>query len=76
MEGRLFITFLTLIISSWIHMTMREKGLSKKYTIEEIMYELKKLKMIELKNHRRVLTEITKTQKDLFKKLVDEVPVL
>lgn len=76
MEGRLFITFLTLIISSWIHKTMREKGLSKKYTTEEIMYELKKLKMIELKNHRRVLTEITKTQKDLFKKLVDEVPVL
>ncbi len=55
---------------------MREKRLSKKYTIEEIMYELKKLKMIELQNHRKVLTEITKNQKDLFKKLVDEVPVL
>ena len=40
MEGRLFITFLTLIISSWTHRTMREKGLSKKHTIEEIMYEL------------------------------------
>ena len=76
MEGRLFITFLTLILSSWIHKIMREKGLSKKYTIEEVMYELKKLKMIELLNQRRVLTEITKTQKDLFKKLVDEVPSL
>jgi len=76
MEGRLFITFLTLILSSWIHKTMREKGLSKKYTIEEVMYELKKLKMIELLNQRRVLTEITKTQKDLFKKLVDEAPSL
>ena len=73
MEGRLFITFLTLILSSWIHKTMREKDLSKKYTIEEVMYELKK---IELQNQRRILTEITKTQKDLFKKLVNEIPVL
>ena len=76
MEGRLFITFVTLILSSWIHKTMREKGLSKKYTIAEVMYELKKLKMVELQNDRRVLTEITKTQKDLFKKLVAEVPAL
>ena len=76
MEGRLFITFLTLILSSLIHQTMREKDLSKKYTIEEIMYELKKLKLIELHNQSRVLTEVTKTQKLLFKKLVDEVPAL
>ena len=74
MEGRLFVTFMALILSSWIHKTMREKDLSKKYTIEEVMYELKKLKIIELNNKRRVLTEITKTQKDLFKKLVNEVP--
>ena len=76
MDGRLFITFVTLIFFSWIHKIMREKDLSKKYTVEEVMYELKKLKMIELTNQRRVLTEITKTQKDLFKKLVNEVPVM
>ena len=76
MDGRLFITFVNLILSSWIHKTMREKDLSKKYTITEVMYELKKLKIIELQNHSQVLTEITKTQKDLFKKLVGEVPAL
>jgi transposase len=76
MEGRLFITFLSLILSSWIHKTMREKTLSKKYTLEEIMYELKKLKMIQLQNKSKVLTEITKTQKELFKKLVKEIPRL
>ena len=76
MDGRLFVTFVTLIFSSWIHKTMREKALSKKYTLEEVMYELKKLKIIELRNQRRVLTEITKTQKELFKKLVNEVPTL
>lgn len=76
MEGRLFITFMTLIFSSWLHKTMREKDLSNKYTIDELMYELKKLKIIELQNQRKVLTEISKTQKDLFKKLVNEVPAL
>ncbi len=76
MEGRLFITFMSLILSSWIHKIMRETALTKKYTLEEIMYELKKLKMIQLQNQRKVLTEITKTQKELFKKLVNEVPTL
>jgi len=76
MEGRLFITFMSLILSSWIHKTMREKTLSKKYTLGEIIYELKKLKMIQLQNKRKVLTEITKTQKELFKKLVKEIPAL
>ena len=76
MEGRLFITFISLILSSWIHKTMREKALSKKYTLEEIMYELKKLKVIQLQNQRKVLTEITKTQKELFKKLVNDIPTI
>jgi transposase len=76
MEGRLFITFMSLILSSWIHTAMREKDLSNKYTFEKIMYELKKLKMIELQNQRKVLTELSKTQSDLFKKLVNVIPTL
>ena len=76
MEGRLFITFMSLILISWIYKTMREEALSKKYTLEEIMYELKKLKMIQLQNRKNVLTEISKTQKELFKKLVNDLPTL
>jgi hypothetical protein len=55
---------------------MREKDLSKKYTIGEVIYEMKKLKIIELQNRRHILTETSKTQKDLFRKLVNEVPRL
>jgi len=76
MDGRLFVSFITLILYSWINKTMREKNLSKKYTIEEVMYEIKKLKIIELANENKVLTEISKNQKDLFKKIVNEVPKL
>ncbi|MCD6121028.1 MAG: hypothetical protein J7K04_04270, partial [Spirochaetales bacterium] len=76
MEGRLFISFLSLILYSFIHNIMREKNLVKKYTIEEVFYEIKKLKIIELENKRKILTEISKTQKELFMNLINEVPKL
>ncbi len=76
MEGRLFISFISLILYSRIHNIMREKDLIKKYTIEEVMFEMKKLKIIELENGRQMLTEISKTQKELFVKLINEVPKL
>ena len=76
MEGRLFISFLALILSSWIYKRMREKDLTKTYTIDEVMCEIKKLKIIELQEGRQVLTEITKNQRDLFKQLANSVPEL
>ncbi len=76
MEGRLFISFLSLILYSFIHNIMREKNLVKKYTIEEVLYEIKKLKIIKLENKRKILTEISKTQKELFMNLINEVPEL
>ena len=76
MEGRLFISFISLILYSRIHNIMREKDLIKKYTIAEVMFEMKKLKIIELENGRQMLTEISKTQKELFVKLINEVPKL
>ena len=76
MEGRLFISFLSLILYSFIHNIMREKNMVKKYTIEEVLYEIKKLKIIKLENKRKILTEISKTQKELFMNLINEVPKL
>ena len=76
MEGRLFVSFITLILYSWITKVMREKKLNKKYTIEEVMYEMKKLKIIELENKKKIITEISKNQKDLFKKIINDIPKL
>ena len=76
MEGRLFISFLALILLSWIHKRMREEDLTKRYTVDEVMFEMKKLKIIELKEGRQVLTEITKSQRDLFKQLINSVQEL
>ena len=76
MDGRLFISFITLILYSWITKVMREKKLNKKYTIEEVMYEMKKLKIIELENKKKIITEISKNQRYLFKKIINDVPKL
>lgn len=74
MEGRLFISFITLILYSYIGKVMKEKDLYKDYTIEEVMYELKKIKVIELAGGRKILSEISKKQKELFKNFDIEIP--
>jgi transposase len=72
MAGRLFLGFITLIIHSWINKRMKEANLYKKWTQEEVMCELKKLKTVDLTPKRIILTEISKRQKILFK--VFQVP--
>jgi transposase len=67
MTGRLFLGFITLIIHSWINKKMKEANLYKQWTQEEVMYELKKLKTVDLTPKRTILTEISKRQKNLFK---------
>jgi len=75
MEGRIFLTFLALILYSEIHRIMREKDLYKTYTIPEVFLELKKLKVVTLSNGKSYLTEISKKQRLLFEKFGVPPPV-
>lgn len=75
MKGRVFIGFISLILHSWIDGKMKEEGLYKKYTQEEVMYELKKLKIVEFTKRKRILTEISKNQQLLFKAFKVPLPV-
>ncbi len=72
MSGRIFISFIALVLVSWLDKKMKEKNLYKNYTQEEVMWELKRLKIIEL-GEKNILSEISKKQNDLFKQL--EVPL-
>ena len=67
MGGRTFMAFIGLILHSWIDKTMKTTDLYKRYTQEEVMSELKRLKVVELSDNRKILTEISKNQKYLFK---------
>lgn len=74
MEGRIFIGFISLIITSYIREKMRVHDIYRKYSFHELMAELKKLKMIVFKDGKKMLTEITSRQKFIFKAMELEVP--
>jgi transposase len=67
MHGRTFVAFIGLILHSWIDRVMKEKGLYKRYTQEEVIAELKRLKIIELSGGRKTVTEVSKNQATIFK---------
>jgi transposase len=73
MEGRLFLTYLSLIIHSALSRIMRDQDLFKTYTLAEVLAELKKLRLVTLTSGRTYLTEISKRQRKLFEKF--DVPI-
>jgi transposase len=67
MTGRVFLRFFSLILRSRINKRMKETSLYKKFTQEEVMGELKRLKIIELSDNKIILKEISNNQSGLFK---------
>jgi transposase len=73
MEGKLFLLFITLILIASLDRIMVRKGLYKEQSLSHIIYELKKIKVVETNNGKRFLTEISKIQKTTYKEF--EVPI-
>ncbi len=46
---------------------MRKNNLYKKYSLNEMIYELKKIKLLKLPDGQKIISEISKKQKDIFK---------
>lgn len=75
-EGRLFLKFLSVILYSALGNTMREQDLFKHYTIRKLMYELQKLRIVEMNDGTSYLTEISKRQRKIFEKFDLKLPSL
>lgn len=75
MEGRIFLTFLSLILYSEVSRVMKEKDLYKTYTLSEVFFELKKLRIVTLTNGKSCLAEVTKKQRNLFEKFEIPTPI-
>ena len=75
-EGRVFLTYLSLIIYSALSQIMQEKDLYKTYTLSEVFYELKKLRVVTLNSGKSYLTEVSKKQRFLFEQFEVPVPVV
>ena len=74
-EGRLFLDFLALIIYSQISKTMMDEDIFKNYTVQELMYEFKKIKLIKLGEKKTIITEVSKKQRELLKKFNIDYPI-
>ncbi|NLZ55651.1 MAG: hypothetical protein GX900_03190 [Clostridiaceae bacterium] len=67
MKGRTFIQFIAMILSAQIRKSMRETGLSEKYTARRLLWELESLTTISYKGrYKSKLSEITKEQRIIF----------
>jgi len=66
-NGRLFVKFLALIQHSKIMNVIKKDEKLKKYSLCEIMEELKKLKINSFDKENRFVTELSKKQKLIFK---------
>jgi len=73
MEGRLFLTYLSLIIHSALSRIMKEQDLFKTYTLAEAFCDLKKLRLVTLTSGKTYLTEISRKQRLMFEKF--DVPI-
>jgi hypothetical protein len=74
--GRLFLKFLSLIIHAEFTKALRDHQLFRHYSMREVLHELKKIRVVEMANGKRVLTEISKRQRHIFHTLAIELPVL
>jgi transposase len=74
MEGRIFIGFISLIIMSYIREQMRINNVYGKFSYNELIAELKKIKITTFQDGRKLMTEISATQKYIFKSMGMKVP--
>jgi transposase len=74
--GRIFLKFLSLVVYAGVTNTMRDQQMFTKYSVRELLYELKKLRIVELNNGKQVLTECSKRQREIFQAFDMEVPSL
>jgi transposase len=74
LRGLLFIFFISMIIRSRLLNLLRKGGVLEKRSVEEVMTEAGKLRAVLIGEKWR-LTEVTKTQREIFEKLGINTPV-
>jgi transposase len=66
LRGYLFIAFLALILRRKLMKRMVDTGLSKRFSVEGLLTELEKIKILILPDGQRITTEVTKKQREIF----------
>jgi len=74
LDGKLFVQFVALIYLAYIDARMREKGLYRDYTLQELLDEFDIIERFEHPGKQSHLGEITKKQLELYRLLEVEPP--
>lgn len=75
MDGRLFVQFVALIFMSALRKKMRDTGLIERYTVRELLEEMETLTQIRYSGkYGRILTEVTKPQRQITESLGIDLP--
>ena len=74
LDGKLFVVFVALIITSYLHNAMKRAHLYPKYTMNELLDELELIERFERQGHKPRIGEVTKKQLELFAALDTKPP--
>ena len=66
LRGYLFIAFIALILRMKLMKIMVDAELNKRYSVEGLLMELEKIKIMVLPDGEKVVTEITKKQREIL----------
>ncbi len=67
MEGRIFIQFISLLITTRLKQVMNEAGWFKNYDLQEVLNEMKTVRTVSIQGSRKkYTTELTQFQKKIF----------
>jgi transposase len=74
-DGRLFVQFIALILISALRSEMRKSDLIELYTVRELLKEMEPLTKVKYTGkYGHILTEVTKSQRQILKSLGIEYP--
>jgi transposase len=76
LNGKLFVEFVALIYLSYVKKKMQDAGLFEKWTLQGLLDELDTIERFESPDHGRLLGEVTKKQKEIYRALGVEPPSL
>lgn len=75
-RSRVFVAMLGLIIHSALHAVWSKSNLKDRYSMTKVLAIMKPLKAVEQSNGKRILTEISKKQREIMKEFNLTPPVL
>ena len=66
LKGYLFVAFLALILRMKLSRRMSDVGLNKRYSVDGFLTELEKIRAMILPDGEKIVTEITKKQREIL----------